>query len=158
MYKIAILVLIGILGFLAPALHAQTAAELRAKAAEDEEKSQELVTLEKETAKALQLNSSSFFSRVYSDDYQGAAANGQVLDKQALVLSVQTSPVKYFSFVATEIKVRMFQDTAVVTCLWSARGSVDGRNFSRQSRVIHIYVYGMRGWKAVASQETVLPG
>jgi len=52
----------------------------------------------------------------------------------------------------------MFEDTAVVTCLWSMRGTQGGKAFSRQSRVTHVYVYGQRGWQAVASQETQLPG
>jgi len=35
---------------------------------------------------------------------------------------------------------------------------LDGRPFTRQSRVIQVFVYGQRGWLAVASQETLLPG
>ena len=68
------------------------------------------------------------------------------------------APLASSSFVASDIKVRMFQDTAVVTCLWSSRGTQGLRQFSRQWRVTHVYVYGQRGWKTVASQETLLPG
>jgi hypothetical protein len=54
--------------------------------------------------------------------------------------------------------VRIFQETAVVTCLWSSRGTSNGTSFFRQARVINVYVYGQRGWQVVASQETQLPG
>jgi hypothetical protein len=135
-----------------------SAAELKELAAAEETQRQELVNLEKETVHALQLGNSAFFRRVYSDDFLGTGAAGQLLDKSALVDSIERSNAKYSSFLATDIRIRIFQDTAVVTALWSARGSSGGRNFDRQFRVTHIYINSLRGWKAVAGQETLLPG
>jgi hypothetical protein len=159
MSKISALTLLVSLS-LAPAAHAQqlSAAELREKAAEDEVKRQELVTLQNETVRAIQMNNTAFFRRVYSDDYIGTMPGGRILDKSALLTSLQSSSTKYTTFLATDIRVRIYQDTAVVTCLWSSRGTSDGHNFVRQSRVTTVYVYGLRGWSAVASQETQLPG
>lgn len=130
----------------------------RAIAAELETGAQEVVVLEKETAHAMALNNSSFFQRVYSDDYVGTAPTGEILDRNALVTSVQTSTAKYASFVATDIHVRIFGPTAVVTCTWSTRGEQNGRSFSRQYRVMHVYLSNNAGgWKVVAGQETLLP-
>jgi ketosteroid isomerase-like protein len=122
--------------------------------------SQELVTLEKETAHAMALNNSSFFERLYSDDYVGVAANGEILNKSALVGRIQRSTIKYVTFVATNIDVRVYGPSAVVTCTWTVRGQQDGRNFSRQYRVIHVYINGGHdgAWKVVAGQETMLAG
>lgn len=146
----------------APAAHAQqlSAAELKEKAAEEEMQRQELVALQNETVHAIQMNNTAFFRRVYSDDYIGTLPGGRVLDKSALLAVLQSSSAsaKYTTFLATDIRVRIYENTAVVTCLWSARGTSDGRTFSRQSRVTTVYVYGLRGWQAVASQETQLPG
>lgn len=132
----------------------------RAIATELDMDSQELITLERETARALSQNSSSFFSRVYSDDYVGVAASGEIRDKRALVVSIQYSPIKYSTFVVTNISVRIYGASAIVTATWTMRGVQDGRNFSRQYRVIHVYVNanGQGTWKAVAGQETMLPG
>jgi hypothetical protein len=161
MSKISVLTLFVCLS-LAPAAHAQqlTAAELKEKAAEDEVKRQELVTLQNETVRAIQMNNTAFFRRVYSDDYIGTMPGGRILDKGALLTFLQSSSssTKYTTFLATDIRIRIYEDTAVVTCLWSSRGTSDGRNFMRQSRVTTVYVYGLRGWSAVASQETQLPG
>jgi len=130
----------------------------RAIAAELETGAQEVVILEKETAHAMALNNSSFFQRVYSDDYVGTAPTGETLDRNALVASVQTSTAKYASFIATDIHVRIFGPTAVVTCTWSTRGEQNGRSFSRQYRVLHVYLSNdAGGWKVVAGQETLLP-
>jgi hypothetical protein len=131
---------------------------LRAIAAENESRLVEVNNLERETARALQWGSGAFFRRVYADDFQGILPSGQILDKSGWLAAVESSDVKYSSFVASDIRVKMFETTAVVTCLWSARGKRNGKDFARQSRVTHVYVYGVGGWEAVSSQETLLPG
>ena len=135
-----------------------TAERLKLEAEDAELQRQELENLQKETARAMQLHNGSFFNRVYSDDFLGTSPSGMLQDRAAVVAAVQNSNIKYYSFVATDIRVRIFQNTAVVTCLWSARGAVDGSNLSRQYRVVNVYVRNDRGWKVVANQETQLPG
>ena len=131
----------------------------RAIALELDLDSQELVTLEKETAHALSLNNSSFFDHVYSDDYVGTAATGEIRDKSALVATIQHSSARYSNFLVTNINVRVYGPSAVVTCTWTTRGVQDGRDFARQYRVIHVYVNNHAGgWKVVAGQETMMPG
>jgi hypothetical protein len=119
---------------------------------------QEIVNLERETVRALQLNNATFFKRVYSDDFIATTASGQTMDKQALVNSIQTSSIRYETFIASDIRVRFYQETAVVNALWSSRGFSNGRHFSKQSRTVHVYINGQHGWHAVATQETALPG
>jgi hypothetical protein len=80
------------------------------------------------------------------------------MDKQALVNSIQTSSIRYETFIASDIRVRFYQETAVVNSLWSSRGFSNGRHFSKQSRTLHVYINGQHGWHAVATQETALPG
>ncbi len=131
---------------------------LRREAAEAEIQREELINLQKETVRALQLHNGTFFNRVYSDDFIGTSPSGAALDKAALVFAVQDTSIQYSSFVATDIKIRVYQNTAVTMCMWSSRGTLRGTPFSRQSRVTTVYVYGQRGWQVVARQETQLPG
>lgn len=158
MRTLSILLLASLMLSLAPRGQSQTPAELRELAKEAEVKQEELVNLEKETTHALQWNTGTFFRRVYGDDFVGVLENGRVLDKAGYIAWIESSTAKYISFIASDIRVRMFQDTAVVTCLWSARGTQGDRAFARQYRVIHVYIYGQRGWQAVAGQQTLLPG
>jgi ketosteroid isomerase-like protein len=137
---------------------AQTASELQETARENEAKQEELVNIEHETARALQWNNGSLFRRIYGDDFVGILPSGQIKDKTGWIASIENSSIKYTSFIASDVRVRLFQDTAVVTCLWSTRGTREGQPFSRQLRVTHVYIYGQRGWQAIASQETLLPG
>ncbi|MGA3176299.1 MAG: nuclear transport factor 2 family protein [Candidatus Acidiferrum sp.] len=130
----------------------------RQLAAVAELRGDELENLVRDTARAVQLKNPSFFNRVYSEDFFGIAPNGIVLDKNAMIAYVGNSPATYTTLIATNVRIRVYEDTAVVTSVWSARGTQDGRSFSRQSRVIQIYVYALRGWQVVSSQETLLPG
>ena len=154
------MVLAMLTGSLAPCSRAQnpSAAELRALAKDKEVKQEELVNLEKETARALQWNSGTLFRRIYGEDFVGILPSGQVLDKAGWIAAIEDPSTKYSSFVATDIRVRLFEETAVVTCLWSSHGTKNGHTFFRQLRVTHVYIYGQRGWQVIASQETLLPG
>jgi ketosteroid isomerase-like protein len=160
MRKLSILVLVIIASALCPCSRAQnlSPSEMRDLAKEKEMKQDELVNLEKDTARAMQSNSGTIFRRIYGEDFVGILPTGEMLDKARWIATVENSGAKYTSFVATDIQVRMFEETAVVTCLWSAIGTKNGHNFSRQYRVTHVYVWGQRGWQAIAGQETLLPG
>jgi hypothetical protein len=60
-----------------------SAAEMREKAAEEEMQRQELVNLQGETVRAIQMNNTAFFRRVFSDDYLGTFPSGRLMDKNA---------------------------------------------------------------------------
>jgi hypothetical protein len=118
---------------------------------------QEIVNIESETARALLLNNGTFFRRVYADDFTGTLSHGQPVDRAGLLQVIQNNDVKYEVFVASDIKVRIYQDLAVATCLWTSRGVYRGHNFNSQMRVTHVYINGPRGWHVIAGQNTALP-
>jgi Domain of unknown function (DUF4440) len=118
---------------------------------------QEIINLESEAARAIQTNSGTFFRRVYSDDFSGSLSHGQIVNKALFIDAVQTADVKYDSFNASDINVRIFKDAAIATCLWSARGAFKSQRFSSQMRVMHVYINGPRGWHVIAGQVTLLP-
>jgi hypothetical protein len=118
---------------------------------------QEIVNLETEAARAIQTNTGTFFRRVYSDDFSGTLSHGQPVNKTTFINAVQTSEVRYDAFNASDISVRLYRDSAVASCLWSARGTYKEQSFNSQMRVIHVYVNTPRGWRVVAGQITLLP-
>jgi len=118
---------------------------------------QEIVSLEREAGRAIQLGSTTFFRRVYSDDFTGALSHGQLINKDQWIATVESPVVQRESFVVSDIKVRIFQETAVATSLWSTRFILKGQHLSTQFRVIHVYVNTPRGWRVVSSQTTNLP-
>jgi Domain of unknown function (DUF4440) len=118
---------------------------------------QEIVSLEKEAARAIQLNSGTFFRRIYSDDFAGTLSHGQQINKDQWIASVESPTVKRETFNASDIKVRVFQDTAVATCLWSSRFIINGQRFSGQLRSTHVYINTPSGWHVVSGHTTNLP-
>lgn len=160
MKTFSILILLGASCLLlSPSASAQNILEEHKQIATDADiHREELDMLARDTARAVQLKNPSFFRRVYGEDFAGTTPNGTVMDKAALISYIENSPATYATFIATNVRIRIFRDTAIVTSVWSARGTQDGRSFSRQSRVIQVFVYGQRGWQVVASQETLLPG
>ena len=118
---------------------------------------QEIFNLEREAAHAIQLSDGTFFRRVYSDDFTGTLSRGESVNKTGFINIVQSAVVRYEAFNASDIKIHIFRETAVATCLWSARAIVKGQTVNSQMRVMHIYVSGGSGWKVVAGQTSPLP-
>jgi ketosteroid isomerase-like protein len=118
---------------------------------------QEVVALEKETARAIQLGDATFFRRVYSDDFSGVLSHGQMVDKAGLIAAVQAQEAKYDSFTASDVNVRLYRDVAVARSLWSIRGSFRNQRIDSQMRVMHVYMYTGGGYRAVTAHATLLP-
>jgi hypothetical protein len=118
---------------------------------------QEIVNLEREAANAIQHNDGTFFRRVYSDDFAGTLSRGEPVNKNGFINAVESTAIRYQSFNVVDIKVRIFRDSAVATCLWSSRGYVRGQFVSSQMRAIHVYINGGSGWRVIAGQESPLP-
>ncbi len=118
---------------------------------------QEIVSLEREAARAIQSSSGTFFHRVYSDDFSGILSHGQQVSKDEWITTIEAPQVKHESFIASDIRVRIYQDTAVATCLWSTQFIRSGQHLSSQIRAIHVYVNTPSGWHVVSGQMTNLP-
>ena len=118
---------------------------------------QEIISLEKEAARAIQQSSGTFFHRVYSDDFSGTLSHGQQITKDQWISAIQSSQVRRESFNVSDIKVRVFQETAVATCLRSSKFAINGQTFSSQIRAIHVYINTPSGWHVISGQTTNLP-
>ena len=118
---------------------------------------QEIVSLEREAARAIQLGNATFFRRIYSDEFEGTLSHGQRIDKDQWIATIQSPLVKRESFIATDIRVRVFQNTAVATCLWSSRFILNGQRLGTQFRAIHVYINTPNGWHVIYGQATNLP-
>jgi ketosteroid isomerase-like protein len=118
---------------------------------------QEVIVLEKEAAHAIQLGDVTFFRRVYSDDFSGVLSRGEIVDKASFIAAVQAPGIKYNSFAASDVKVRLYRDVAVATSTWSMRATLRGQQVTSQMRVVHVYMYSSAGYRVVTGQTTLLP-
>ena len=118
---------------------------------------QEIVSLEREAGRAIQLRNGAYFRRVYNDDFVGTLSHGQQVNKAQWLTLIQSDNVKYDAFQASDIKVQIYQDMAIATCLWSSRFNTKGQQLGHQMRSIHVYLNGASGWHVVSGQITGLP-
>src|SRR5450755_2036273 len=134
------ILLLALALFLTPALNSQQAYDPcnpdnpDAVRPNQEMQRAEIVNLERETARAIMLNNGTFFRRVYGEEFSGTLSQGQTIDKTRLINEVQNSGARYQSFSASDIQVKLFQETAIATSLWTARGSYQGRQLDTQMR------------------------
>jgi len=152
--KKAFLLAILFLGF-AFASAAQEEDELKPNQEADR---QAISNLEQGFAHAIQLNNSTIFNTVYSEDFSGVTWYGEVINKAKQIRLIQTSTNSYQFVHASDIQVKIFRDVASVLSLRTERGTSDGRPFSRQFRILHVYINTPRGWRVISAQETQLPG
>lgn len=151
--KKAFLLAILFLGF-AFASAAQEEDELKPNQEADR---QAISNLEQGFAHAIQLNNSTIFNTVYSEDFSGVTWYGEVINKAKQIRLIQTSTNSYQFVHASDIQVKIFRDVASVLSLRTERGTSDGRPFSRQFRILHVYINTPRGWRVISAQETQLP-
>ena len=118
---------------------------------------QTISNLEQGFAHALQLNNSTIFNTVFSDDFSGVTWYGEVINKAKQIRLIQTSTNSYQFVHASDIQVKIFRDVASVLSLRTERGTSQGRAFNRQFRVLRVYINTPRGWRVISSQETLLP-
>ena len=118
---------------------------------------QAISNLEQGFARAIQLNNSTIFNTVFSDDFSGVTWYGEVINKAQQIRLIQTSNISYQFVHASDIQVKIFRDVASVFSLRTERGTSENRQFSRQFRVLHVYINTPRGWRVISSQETQLP-
>lgn len=118
---------------------------------------QMLVNLEQGFSHALQLNNSTIYNAVLSDDFSGVTWYGEVIDKARQIQMIQTSPNHYDFVHSSNIQVKIYRDVASVSSLRTERGTSQGHSFSRQFRVLRLYMDTPRGWRVIAQQETQLP-
>lgn len=119
---------------------------------------QAITNIEHGFAHAIQLNNSTVFNTVYSDEFSGVTYFGEVINKAQQIRYIQTSAITWDFVHSSDIQVRIYRDVATVSSLLTERGSSQGRPFIRQLRVLRMYINTPKGWRVVASQETQLPG
>jgi hypothetical protein len=115
---------------------------------------QQIKTLSDQLAQAYVKGDTSFFEIYLADDYTGIYASSQPYTKAE---SLKPGAFKFESFDMHEMKIRVYGDTAVVTSLTSAKGTINGKPFSGDFRTTRVWVKQKGGWKLVAFQSTQVP-
>jgi len=89
-----------------------------------------------------------------SDDYTLITANGQVSDKAQMISAFKSGQSKLTVDDVSDMKVRVYGDTAIVTGKANVKGNLSGKDATGQTLFTRVYVKKGGHWMAVALQQT----
>jgi len=143
---------------LAPALAAPASAtrpQTNGAGPRDEEIVREILDLERQAKEAAIHRDASFSERTLADDYVAISPLGQVINKADTVAARKTAQLRYDSIDVTEMVVRLYGNTAVVTARADVKGKELGEDFSGPYRFTRVWVRRNGHWLTVSYQATV---
>jgi ketosteroid isomerase-like protein len=115
---------------------------------------EQLMKMERDRAAAVVKADVAMLEGVTSDDYILINANGQMSDKATTMGDIKTGKIKLTANEVSDMKVRVYGDTAVVTGKSSAQGTVGGRALKGPVMFTRVYVKANGKWRSVAFQQT----
>ena len=89
-----------------------------------------------------------------SEDYTLINMNGQMSDKSQMVNAFKTGQTKLTSDDLSDLKVRVYGNTAVITGKADVKGTLGGNDATGQIMFTRVYVKKGGRWQTVAFQQT----
>ena len=131
-----------------------TAAPARAQMGAAPSVEEQIKKMEKDRAAAVVKADVATLEGLTSDDYVLINANGQVSNKAETMRSIKTGRIKLTANEVSDMTVRVYGDTAVVTGKSSAKGSINGVELKGPVMFTRVYVKKNGKWQSVAFQQT----
>lgn len=120
-----------------------------AQSAEDEIKK-----LEMDRAAAVVKGDMAYVEKQTAEDYTFINMFGQTTDKKQLMDAMKSGDLKLSADDLSDIKVRVYGNTAVVTGKSTIKGTMHGQDASGQSLFTRVFVKKGGHWQTVALQQT----
>lgn len=121
----------------------------------DQDTIRQIVDMERQAKEASLRRDADFPLRVLADDYVAITPLGQVTTKQETISARRSGQLRYESMNVTDMVVRLYGDTAVVTARADVKGHQLGEDFSGPYRYTRVWVRHNGQWQAVSYQATV---
>ncbi len=140
-----------------PALAAQHVAIRPSPSLDSSEQAtiREVVDMERQAREAILRRDAEFSQRTLAEDYVAITPLGQVTTKQDSVSARKSGQLRYDAVDVTDMVVRVYGDTAVVTARADVKGHQLGEDFSGPYRYTRVWVRHGGHWQAVSYQATV---
>jgi ketosteroid isomerase-like protein len=113
--------------------------------------------LETDRAAAVVKGDTATLDKQTSDDYTLINMNGQVSDKAQMIEGFKSGKNKLSSDEVSDMKVRLYGDTAIVTGKVAVKGMMGGKDVTGQALFTRVYVKKGGQWQSVALQQTRIP-
>ena len=90
-------------------------------------------------------------NRIYADDFIGVGPSGTVRTKSQVISDFTSGELKFQSITTDEVKVRVYENTAVETGLSTMVGQDKGKAVPRDTRFTRVWVKQEGRWRLVAN-------
>ncbi len=145
-------------GLLSTSLLAAQHVSIRPKpavTAGDQDVVRQIVDLERQTKEASLHRDVDFCQRTLAEDYVGITPLGQVSTKQDVLSARKSGQLRYDTIDITEMVVRVYGDTAIVTARADVKGHQLGEDFSGPYRYTRVWIRRAGRWETATYQQTV---
>ena len=115
---------------------------------------EELKKLETDRAAAAVKGDVATLEKQTADDYTFINLYGQMSDKSQMVTAFKTGQTKLTSDEVSDMKVRVYGNTAVITGKVDVAGTMAGKDTKAQLMFTRVYVKKSGQWQSVAFQQT----
>ena len=115
----------------------------------------EIVDMERQAREASIHRDAEFSRRTLAEDYVAITPLGQVTTKQDTISARKSGQLRYETIDVSDMVVRVYGDTAVVTARADVKGHQLGEDFSGPYRYTRVWVRRTGHWQAVSYQATV---
>ena len=123
--------------------------------AADQATMREIVDMERQSREASIHRDAEFSKRTLAEDYVAITPLGQVTTKQDTVSARKSGQLRYETIDVSDMVIRIYGDTAVVTARADVKGHQLGEDFSGPYRYTRVWVRRTGHWQAVSYQATV---
>jgi ketosteroid isomerase-like protein len=121
----------------------------------DQETIRQIVDMERQAKEASLRRDAEFSLRALADDYVAITPLGEVTTKEESISARRSGQLRYEAMNITDMVVRLYGDTAIVTARADVKGHQLGQDFSGPYRYTRVWVRRNNHWQAVSYQATV---
>ena len=143
--------LIGIVIFITT-LQLVAAQTTSAKTNQNNKTEQELLKANQEYDTALLRGDAAALDRLYADEFVYTNPDGEIRDKAQQLAFTRSGDLKFQSAQSSDVKVRVYGKTAVMTGRFNAKGTFKGENIDVRERYTAVWVKQNGRWRLVAEQ------
>jgi len=117
---------------------------------------EEIRKIEEERNQAILAGDAAALDRLTSDDYTFITQRGELRTKAEIVKGFKNGSFKYEARTVTDLMIRVYGSTAVVTGRAIQKGTENSKDYSGDNRFTRVYVKQGGRWVTVALQVTLV--
>jgi len=115
---------------------------------------EDVIKLENEFARSVASNDVDALDRILADEWIIIDPDGSIIDKARFLGVIKSGALSHESMESTDLRVRLYVNTAVVTGLTTTKGKFMGQDFASCERATDIFVKQTDRWQCVLTQLT----